>query len=269
MGGSSGKTWWYAAGQEKIGPYSGSELKRLAQSGTIAPDTLIWREGMANWTRASKFTKLWEHATQPMNMPAAPPLPARWPGEEKPGAEQAQAASFGGMGGGGDRRRSDELHDHAATDRPYAARADREEGEEETGFFWAIKRCYGKYFSFSGRARRSEYWWFFLFGLLIYSALAFCLASIGFFIASSVTSQAEGMAAMMKLKGISKIFDLISLFVVGIPMLSAGARRLHDIGRTGWWQLLWWTVIGGLLLLFWHAQVGDEGRNEYGPDPIR
>jgi len=48
-----------------------------------------------------------------------------------------------------------------------------------------------------------------------------------------------------------------------IPSLSAGARRLHDLGKSGWWQLLWLTIIGGFVVLIWQMLEGDVDRNKY------
>ena len=61
---------------------------------------------------------------------------------------------------------------------------------------------------------------------------------------------------------------LIFTIALIIPSVSVAARRLHDINRSGWWQLLWITLIGGILLIVWHATVGEKKKNKYGP-PIR
>ena len=84
MSDGSEKIWWYAVGQEKFGPCTGGELARLARKGVVMPDTLVWREGMTEWVRASKLTKLWERATQPPALNAdeqlpPPPPAAPWP----------------------------------------------------------------------------------------------------------------------------------------------------------------------------------------------
>ena len=93
-------------------------------------------------------------------------------------------------------------------------------------FSQAIKSCLSQYATFSGRASRSEYWWFFLFQVLV-------------LIAASILGDAA-----------------YSIVVLGLllPALAVATRRLHDIGRSGWWQLLMLTGIGYLLLLFWWAQ---------------
>ena len=65
-------------------------------------------------------------------------------------------------------------------------------------------------------------------------------------------------------------FSITSLAVVClmiVPLLAAGARRLHDTGRSGWWQLLWLTLIGGLLLIYWMAKDGGKDDNSFSPPP--
>ena len=60
------------------------------------------------------------------------------------------------------------------------------------------------------------------------------------------------------------------LFELGVivPSLALGARRLHDINRTGWWQFLWFVLlIGWIVLIVWAIKQGDKGSNKYGPDP--
>lgn len=58
------------------------------------------------------------------------------------------------------------------------------------------------------------------------------------------------------------LYGIVALALV-LPVLAVGARRLHDIGRTGWWQLLSLTIIGSLVLLYWFVQPTAEGSNEY------
>lgn len=103
-------------------------------------------------------------------------------------------------------------------------------------FVQAIKSCLGQYATFSGRASRSEYWWFFLFQVLVMVA------------ASMLGDVINGIASLALL----------------LPALAVGARRLHDIGRTGWWQLLLLSGIGFLVLLYWWVQPGEGAGNIYG-----
>ncbi|MFP6563889.1 MAG: DUF805 domain-containing protein [Myxococcota bacterium] len=105
--------------------------------------------------------------------------------------------------------------------------------------------CLSKYGTFSGRAGRAEFWWFQLFLLLLSWA------------ASLAGTVSDGYEAGQALSGILSL----AFFV---PSLAVGARRLHDCGRSGWWQLLILTVIGIILLLIWWATEGSSEENEYG-----
>ncbi|MDV7145958.1 DUF805 domain-containing protein [Tropicimonas sp. TH_r6] len=92
------------------------------------------------------------------------------------------------------------------------------------GFIQAIKVCLSKYVVFSGRAARSEYWWFVLFVILTNIVLAFLDAAI--FGANPETGESTNV--------LNSLFQLAVL----LPMLAAGWRRLHDTGRPGWYLLL-------------------------------
>lgn len=95
----------------------------------------------------------------------------------------------------------------------------------------AIQVCFSKYFDFGGRARRSEFWWFQLFCYLL--SMFTC--------------------------------GILSL-VTFIPTLAVGARRLHDTGRSGWWQLLHLIpLVGIIVLIIWWCEDSHQGANEYGP----
>ena len=108
-------------------------------------------------------------------------------------------------------------------------------------FQTAIKTCLQKYATFTGRASRSEYWWFMLFFFLMVAIL-------------SVISE--------KLGNVAAIGFLL-------PNLAVGARRLHDINKSGWFLLLGFIpVIGTIILIVWAVKKGDEGSNEYGEPPV-
>ncbi|MGJ8560830.1 MAG: DUF805 domain-containing protein [Litorimonas sp.] len=105
-------------------------------------------------------------------------------------------------------------------------------------FFEAIRLGFQKYFQFSGRAQRAEYWWFFLFGLIGAVTLTFFdMAVLG------VDDPSEDFSPT------SDLFSLATL----IPSLSLGWRRMHDIGKSGWWSIIWlapliWAVVAGITL---------------------
>ena len=60
----------------------------------------------------------------------------------------------------------------------------------------------------------------------------------------------------------------IITIATALPSLAVGARRLHDTDKTGWWQLLWITIIGGILVLIWQATMGENKKNKYG-SPVK
>ncbi len=114
----------------------------------------------------------------------------------------------------------------------------------------AVKVCLSKYVDFSGRARRSEYWWFVVFDLIVSIVASIIDAIIG--TRSGSFGLIEGLAALALL----------------LPGLAVGARRLHDVGKTGWLQLLGIIpVIGALILIFGFFIRDSEPDNAYGPSP--
>ena len=117
------------------------------------------------------------------------------------------------------------------------------------GFSVAIGTALGKYFDFTGRATRPEYWYFFLFYLLANTAAA---------IVDVVVFQTD-----------TGLFSLITGLGLFIPSLSVGTRRLHDIDRSGWWQLLSFIpIVGVILLIVWFCMPGSVGTNNFGDDPL-
>ena len=115
----------------------------------------------------------------------------------------------------------------------------------------AYKTCLiKKYATFSGRAPRSEYWYFFLFLVLL----------------AIVTSIID--AAIFPGNELMPTYSIFSLLTI-IPSISAAARRLHDVDRSGWWQLLYFTIIGSLLVLYWLIKKSDSGNNKHGTNPLQ
>lgn len=88
-------------------------------------------------------------------------------------------------------------------------------------FFDAVRACLTQYAEFNGRASRSEFWWFVLFVVLVTAMLSYLHEAAG------------------------------SMFLIAVllPLLAAGSRRLHDTGRSGWWQLFLLVPVGGIVVL--------------------
>jgi uncharacterized membrane protein YhaH (DUF805 family) len=101
-----------------------------------------------------------------------------------------------------------------------------------------------KYADFSGRARRSEYW---------FAYLAFIIAGI----VVGIIGGAIG----------SKIPGLLLDLAVFLPILGAGVRRLHDTNKSGWWMLIALTGIGIIVLIIFFVLDSDPNTNQHGPSP--
>ena len=118
-------------------------------------------------------------------------------------------------------------------------------------FIQSISTCMRKYVTFSGRATRSEFWWFYLFTVLVNLVASF----VGNLIFMSTF--------IIFFLYLSTIISLILL----LPSLAVGVRRLHDVGRSGWWILIAFTVIGIIPLLIWYVTDTKDEENIYGPNP--
>ena len=115
---------------------------------------------------------------------------------------------------------------------------------------FAIDKAFRNYFNFSGRSNRSEFWYFFLFIL------------IGNFLTHLIDTYIIGYHPD-EMGIVSGIFFLATAF----PQLSLTFRRLHDTGKSGWWFLLSFTIIGLIPLLVWWCTTGDQKKNRYGNIP--
>ena len=112
----------------------------------------------------------------------------------------------------------------------------------------AIKSGFSNYATFTGRAARSEFWYWALFAILVTSA--------GGIIDQALIDSETGLVG-----------PLVSLALL-LPGLAMAVRRLHDIDRTGWWVLISLTIIGIILLIVWDCMKGSDGPNRFGPDPL-
>jgi len=114
-------------------------------------------------------------------------------------------------------------------------------------FITAIKLCFIRYAQFSGRASRSEFWFFVLFGIL------------GSWIAIIIDTMILNYS-WEKDGPVYLIFQIIIL----LPSIAVGARRLHDLNKSGWWQLLVFTIIGLIPLIYWWSKIGENKKNNHG-----
>ena len=122
-------------------------------------------------------------------------------------------------------------------------------------FIPAVRLAFQRYFEFHGRSSRAEYWWFALFILIGY----FSTGLLDLLVTRTYNPHMQFGA-----------LGLIFRIVIVVPGFALGSRRLHDINRSGWWQLLWIaviTVIPVILLVYWHIKQGDTSFNNYGAQP--
>jgi uncharacterized membrane protein YhaH (DUF805 family) len=121
------------------------------------------------------------------------------------------------------------------------------------GYFDALMR----YFEVWGRTSRSQYWTFQIIALL--GSIAALFADVG---AIRLGFEQAHFGLIVTFFGILNV----------IPAITATVRRLHDIGKSGFWYLLCFVPLGGLVVLFWMFRRGDDGDNDYGSpndDPSR
>ncbi len=108
------------------------------------------------------------------------------------------------------------------------------------------------YTNFNGRARRQEYWYFTLVNVLVNLVMGIIDRVIG---------------SVMQMDNFGFFSVIYALFIM-IPSIAVTVRRLHDSGRTGWWALIAFVpVIGILVLLYFLIQDSEEGSNQYGVSP--
>lgn len=115
-------------------------------------------------------------------------------------------------------------------------------------FAESVRVCLAQKFAVCrGRASRSEYWWFFLFNILL--------------------SAAYGAISLIP---VINIIGFIALIVFCIPSFCVGIRRLHDLNASGWFCLIWLIpLVGSIFMLIWFCQKGTTGPNRFGPDPLQ
>ena len=109
-------------------------------------------------------------------------------------------------------------------------------------FIESIKICYKKFFDFSGRASKSEYWWFQLYTIIIYG-LMFVF---------------QGDLVL--------VFSILAIANI-IPVYAAAVRRLHDTDKSGWMVLISAIPLIGLFIFFLLMSDGSKGKNRFGPKP--
>jgi uncharacterized membrane protein YhaH (DUF805 family) len=115
-------------------------------------------------------------------------------------------------------------------------------------FQTAVRTVLNKYADFSGRASRSEYWWWVLAYVIAYVVVAIVSGILGKF---------------------AMVLPVLLALAVFVPSLAVSVRRLHDVDKSGWWLLIGLVpLVGFIVLLYFTVQQGTSGPNQYGEDPL-
>lgn len=138
-------------------------------------------------------------------------------------------------------------------------------------FMDAVKTCFSKYVTFSGRAARSEFWWFVLFlwiatFVLSYTdTLVFGAREVVMMSGTDAYQNGLNFSMAWQPQPITGIFMLATF----LPNLAVSVRRLHDTNRSGWWILIGLIpLIGLIVLLVFFVSKGTDGDNDHGADPL-
>jgi uncharacterized membrane protein YhaH (DUF805 family) len=132
-------------------------------------------------------------------------------------------------------------------------------------FTESVRTCISKFGTFDGRATRSEFWWFYLFAILV----GF-IGYVPILILTLIGASSNDGAISSIFTILTVIFWILWFIVVialYIPLLAVGSRRLHDRGQSGWLQLLLLVPCGNIVLLVFWVMEGTPGDNAYGPKP--
>jgi len=236
--------WFYYSESGKKIEVTGGELKGLAKMGRITPETIVETED-GKTARAGKVKGLtFAEATPTETPPFAEPTDA-----QNPEPNTTEVAKIGWMSSYN------------------ALKTSSQQGSPEAMFFLGYFSLYAlgigfwdiiknKYSMMNGRARRKELWMFSLW----YALIAYVPMFIGFVLLDS--GELEVIGGLLVFVGI--IFSLALL----CPMINLQIRRLHDIGKSGWfWLISFIPYVGGIILLVLMCLDSQRGDNQYGPNP--
>ena len=247
---------------KQYGPYDEAKVRSL----NLPPDTPIWTEGMPNWAPMSQVLPMGSNPRpmqspqpQPLSQPVQPqPTQQARPVQQQP-VQQAQQQT----------QQQAQQTVQQPTQQAYTQQP------EYLSLWGYYKKCWRKYATFSGRARRSEYWGFVLYNFLILLAINILVAlAVALIVMASSDKEAGFFAALFAAPIALIVVTSIYNLAVIIPGLAVSSRRLHDTGRSFWWFLLVLTsiipiigIIGPIVLIVFYFMDSEPFENRFGPNP--
>lgn len=138
------------------------------------------------------------------------------------------------------------------------------------GFGGAISRGYVGWQDFKGRANRAEFWWWYLYVVVLQLALVVVGLVVGL-VVDGITGTVDDTATTVAGSVVSATVSVglgLGLVSVILPTLALWFRRLHDRNLTAWWLLLFLVPFGSIVLLVFFLQRGSQGDNRYGSDRL-
>ncbi len=145
-------------------------------------------------------------------------------------------------------------------------------------FLQSLHNVFSNYAKFTGRATRGDFWFLCLFTFLLklFCASIMIIIALHFYGISKILSITQSIDARL---GADFIITLslyayfvflfyILLFSLTLPIVTTSVRRLHDVGRSGWWLLLTLTVVGAIPLFIFFCLKSQPHDNDYGPAPL-
>ncbi|MGO4871768.1 MAG: DUF805 domain-containing protein [Roseiarcus sp.] len=260
---STAPQWHVHVPPDTYGPYPLQQLRDFAQDGRLSADTLVWTDGDEAWGAAGAHPALTALFAAP---PAAPP-PAPQLAAASSAADADDGAPAGAQRGAVNVAALRALIAQRQAKDPRAASAGRAapmNGRAMT-FMESVQTCLQRqYAGFHGRARRSEYWWFALFLMLIAAVFETIAASL------ALATSTDGSMSILGILALS-LAGLVMLAFM-LPAIAVAVRRLHDLGWSGWWYLsILIPFVGGvaaIIMFIAFMMRGNDGPNKYGPDPL-
>lgn len=202
---SDATDWFYAQGKEPLGPVLQTTIEDLIRLGVITANTKVWREGLESWEPA--------HLHFPFDSESTSTSPPSLKEDDGTASTPNEAES------------NLSAPSNTGADGLYVLAPSR-------SFVGAISHCLSNAFTYSGRASRSEFWFYQVFSLL---------AGIALNVLTTLLVMLLGPGGYEPLSG----FFVLAAIGVALPGIAAGWRRLHDINRSGLWIAgVWsWLVI--------------------------